>query len=255
MDLLYLFIVGVCAFFTVLVAALVVVLHASSTGGGIPTTSARTSTDRSSLELTWTFIPFVLSMVMFGWGADALLPARRGRRPTRWRSSSSASSGCGRCSIPRACARSTSCTCRSAGQSGSRSGSEDVIHDFFIPAFRVKMDVVPGKLTTMWFKATELGTYHIFCARVLRHEALRHDRPGHRDDAAGLRGVARGRPVDRHGRAERRAAVHGPGLHHVPQGGCHAAAGRRSSACSAARCSSPTAARSSPTRTTCASRS
>jgi cytochrome c oxidase subunit 2 len=43
-------------------------------------------------------------------------------------------------------------------------GSEDVIHDFFIPAFRVKMDVVPGKLTTLWFKAEVAGTYHIFCA-------------------------------------------------------------------------------------------
>jgi cytochrome c oxidase subunit 2 len=43
-------------------------------------------------------------------------------------------------------------------------GSEDVLHDYFIPAFRVKMDAVPGKLTTMWFEATKVGTYHIFCA-------------------------------------------------------------------------------------------
>jgi cytochrome c oxidase subunit 2 len=43
-------------------------------------------------------------------------------------------------------------------------GSEDVLHDYSIPAFRVKMDVVPGKLTTMWFKATVPGTYHLFCA-------------------------------------------------------------------------------------------
>jgi cytochrome c oxidase subunit 2 len=43
-------------------------------------------------------------------------------------------------------------------------GSEDVIHDFSIPAFRVKMDVVPGKLTTLWFRATVPGTYHLFCA-------------------------------------------------------------------------------------------
>src|SRR6185295_8441350 len=42
-------------------------------------------------------------------------------------------------------------------------GSEDVIHDFGIPAFRVKMDAVPGKWTTMWFEATKVGTYHIFC--------------------------------------------------------------------------------------------
>src|SRR5262249_18583166 len=42
--------------------------------------------------------------------------------------------------------------------------SEDVIHDFFIPAFRVKMDVVPGKYTATWFEATKTGTYHLFCA-------------------------------------------------------------------------------------------
>ncbi|NKB67825.1 MAG: cytochrome c oxidase subunit II [Candidatus Latescibacteria bacterium] len=42
--------------------------------------------------------------------------------------------------------------------------SEDVLHDFFIPAFRVKMDAVPGRYTTMWFEATELGEFHIFCA-------------------------------------------------------------------------------------------
>jgi cytochrome c oxidase subunit 2 len=42
--------------------------------------------------------------------------------------------------------------------------SEDVIHDFFIPAFRTKADVMPGRYTTMWFEATTPGTYHLFCA-------------------------------------------------------------------------------------------
>ena len=42
--------------------------------------------------------------------------------------------------------------------------SEDVIHDFFVPAFRIKADVVPGKYTTQWFEATKPGTYHLFCA-------------------------------------------------------------------------------------------
>jgi cytochrome c oxidase subunit 2 len=42
--------------------------------------------------------------------------------------------------------------------------SEDVLHDFFVPAFRVKMDVVPGRYTTMWFEATKVGEYHLFCA-------------------------------------------------------------------------------------------
>jgi cytochrome c oxidase subunit 2 len=41
--------------------------------------------------------------------------------------------------------------------------TEDVIHSFFIPAFRVKMDAVPGRYTTMWFQATKPGQYHLFC--------------------------------------------------------------------------------------------
>lgn len=42
--------------------------------------------------------------------------------------------------------------------------SEDVIHSFFVPAFRVKQDVLPGRYTTLWFEATRTGTYHLFCA-------------------------------------------------------------------------------------------
>jgi cytochrome c oxidase subunit 2 len=43
--------------------------------------------------------------------------------------------------------------------------SEDVIHSFFMPAFRIKEDVLPGRYTTQWFEATKLGTYPIFCAQ------------------------------------------------------------------------------------------
>lgn len=42
--------------------------------------------------------------------------------------------------------------------------SEDVIHSFFVPAFRVKRDAVPGRYSTAWFEATKVGTYDIFCA-------------------------------------------------------------------------------------------
>jgi cytochrome c oxidase subunit 2 len=42
--------------------------------------------------------------------------------------------------------------------------SEDVIHSFFVPAFRAKMDVVPGRYTTTWFQANRVGSYHLFCA-------------------------------------------------------------------------------------------
>ncbi|HUB03196.1 MAG TPA: cytochrome c oxidase subunit II [Terriglobales bacterium] len=42
--------------------------------------------------------------------------------------------------------------------------SQDVIHSFFVPAFRLKQDVLPGRYTTLWFKATKPGRYHLFCA-------------------------------------------------------------------------------------------
>ena len=42
--------------------------------------------------------------------------------------------------------------------------TEDVIHDVFVPAFRIKADVVPGRYTSEWFEATKPGRYHLFCA-------------------------------------------------------------------------------------------
>jgi cytochrome c oxidase subunit II len=45
-----------------------------------------------------------------------------------------------------------------------RMSSQDVIHSFFIPNFRVKQDVVPGRYTTLWFEPTELGEFPVFCA-------------------------------------------------------------------------------------------
>ena len=43
--------------------------------------------------------------------------------------------------------------------------SEDVIHDFFVPAFRIKKDVLPGRYTSLWFTATQTGKFHLFCAQ------------------------------------------------------------------------------------------
>jgi cytochrome c oxidase subunit 2 len=42
--------------------------------------------------------------------------------------------------------------------------SEDVIHSFYVPAFRAKMDVLPMRYTSLWFQATQAGEYHLFCA-------------------------------------------------------------------------------------------
>jgi len=52
--------------------------------------------------------------------------------------------------------------------------TEDVLHDFSIPAFRTKTDVVPGRYTYLWFEATKPGKYHLFCAEYcgLNHSGM-----------------------------------------------------------------------------------
>lgn len=52
--------------------------------------------------------------------------------------------------------------------------TEDVLHDFYIPAFRTKADVVPGRYTYVWFNATKPGKYHLFCAEYcgLNHSGM-----------------------------------------------------------------------------------
>jgi cytochrome c oxidase subunit II len=52
--------------------------------------------------------------------------------------------------------------------------SEDVLHDLFIPAFRVKADAVPGRYSAIWFEPTKVGEYHLFCAEYCgtRHSGM-----------------------------------------------------------------------------------
>ncbi|MFO7303515.1 MAG: cytochrome c oxidase subunit II [Acidobacteriota bacterium] len=161
-DLLYLFITSVSAFFVVLVAALVVIFavkyrrrHPDEVGADIHGSLAA--------ELVWTFVPLVLALVMFFWGADVYF--RISRPPVdalemyvvgkQWMWKVQHPDGTreiNQMHVP-------------AGRNIRLTlGSEDVIHDYAIPAFRVRTDVVPGKLTTLWFNATKPGTYHLFCA-------------------------------------------------------------------------------------------
>ena len=55
--------------------------------------------------------------------------------------------------------------------------SQDVIHSLFVPAFRVKQDVLPGRFTSVWFKATMLGRFRLFCAQYCGtlHSGMRGD--------------------------------------------------------------------------------
>jgi cytochrome c oxidase subunit 2 len=55
--------------------------------------------------------------------------------------------------------------------------SRDVIHSFYVPAFRLKQDVLPGRYVSLWFEATETGTFPIFCAEYcgVAHSRMRGD--------------------------------------------------------------------------------
>jgi cytochrome c oxidase subunit 2 len=162
MDLLYGFIVAVCAFFTVLVAALVVYFavkyrrrHPDDVGADIH--------GSLSLELTWTFIPFVLSLVMFAWGASLFFRLAT-PPPNAMELFVVGKQWMWKVQHPEGVREINEMHVPIGRPVRITLGSEDVLHDYSIPAFRVKMDVVPGKLTTLWFEATVPGRYHIFCA-------------------------------------------------------------------------------------------
>ena len=61
--------------------------------------------------------------------------------------------------------------------------SEDVIHDFYVPAFRVKKDVLPGRYTSLWFEPTKVGTFPSVLCPVLRGIPRGHDWIGDRHGA------------------------------------------------------------------------
>ena len=68
--------------------------------------------------------------------------------------------------------------------------SQDVIHDFDVPAFRIKHDVLPGRYVRMWFKATHPGTYRLFCGQYCGDFHSLMDGQRHRHVGRRLRGVA-----------------------------------------------------------------
>jgi cytochrome c oxidase subunit 2 len=115
------------------------------------------------LEVTWIVVPFILVMVMFGWGAslyftafsppvDALEIFVVGKQ---WMWKVQHPEGrreIDELHVPLGYPVKLTIT------------SQDVIHSFYIPAFRIKMDAVPGRYTSTWFEASRTGTFHLFCA-------------------------------------------------------------------------------------------
>jgi len=115
------------------------------------------------LEIAWSVIPFGLTMVMFAWGANIFFKESRPPKNAmqiyvvakQWMWKLQHMEGqreINELHIP--VGRPVKLTMT----------SEDAIHSFFVPAFRTKQDVVPGRYSTTWFTATKPGKYHLFCA-------------------------------------------------------------------------------------------
>jgi cytochrome c oxidase subunit 2 len=160
-DQLYFFLVAVSAFFAILIFALVAyfALRYRRREG----VAARQIHGSTRLELLWTVIPFILVMVMFGWGAG--LYYRNSRTPQgameiyvvgkQWMWKLQHPEGpreINELHVPVGVPVRLIMT------------SEDVIHSFYVPAFRIKQDALPGRFTSQWFRATKPGQYHLFCA-------------------------------------------------------------------------------------------
>jgi cytochrome c oxidase subunit II len=161
-DALYFFLVSLAVFFSLLIAGLIVFYavkykrrSADSVGESIHGSLV--------LELTWTIIPFFIVMTIFVWGASVFFAMARPPDETlniyvvgkQWMWKFQHLDGqreINELHVPVNRAVKLIMT------------SEDVIHDFFVPAFRVKADVLPGRYTSIWFQATKPGRYHLFCA-------------------------------------------------------------------------------------------
>jgi cytochrome c oxidase subunit 2 len=161
-DQLYWFITAVTAFFGILVTVLVIYFAVKYRTDDPKLVGARI-TGSIPLEIAWSIIPFVISVVIFVWAADVFFALYRPPDQTlniystgkRWMwkfQHLDGKSEINELHVP--VGRPVKVTFT----------SEDVLHSLYFPSFRTKADAIPGRYSTVWFTATKVGEYHIFCA-------------------------------------------------------------------------------------------
>ncbi|MGB2629135.1 MAG: cytochrome c oxidase subunit II [Candidatus Acidiferrum sp.] len=162
-DSLFSFILLTCLFFAVIVTLLVIfaaIKFRRRSEGEV----GNTVEGNTALEIGWTLIPLVLAIAMFAWGAVIYVHFRTAPQNTldiyvvgkQWMWKLQQPNGrkeINELHVP------------VDRDIKLIMGSEDVIHNFYVPAFRVKMDVVPGRYNTLWFRPTKVGKYHFFCSQ------------------------------------------------------------------------------------------
>jgi cytochrome c oxidase subunit 2 len=162
-DALMVFITAVCLFFSTIVTLAIIVFFFKFHRKKTAEIGVNIHGDMR-LEAAWIAIPLILALAMFGWGAVVYVNYRTAPKDTldiyvigkQWMWKAQQPNGLKEINelhVP-------------VGRNVRLIlASEDVIHDFFVPAFRVKMDVVPGRYNTMWFRPTLAGRYHFFCSQ------------------------------------------------------------------------------------------
>lgn len=160
-DALYIFLCSITAFFTLLIFALIVGFCIKYRRRSA-TPPAPLHTDLR-LELVWTAIPLIISLFIFFWGARVFFYIYRPPSDSldvhvigkQWMWKIQHPSGrreINELHVP-------------IGQPVRLLlASQDVIHSFYVPAFRVKQDAVPGRYAVIWFQPDKIGEFHLFCA-------------------------------------------------------------------------------------------
>ena len=171
-DALYFALVAISAFFSVLIAGLIV-YFAVKYRRRAPDSIGAGGHGSMALEIAWSGLPFLITMGVFVWGASVFFAMSRPPDETlniyvvgkQWMWKFQHLDGqreINELHVPVGRPVKIIMT------------SEDVIHDFFVPAFRVKADVLPGRYTSIWFQPTKPGRYHLFCAEYCgtRHSGM-----------------------------------------------------------------------------------
>jgi cytochrome c oxidase subunit 2 len=162
-DLLFFALMGIIVIFTTLIFVGVIFFSIRYRHGSRASRKGATS-ENLKLELAWTIIPLCITMGVFIWASklyfDMHVPPKNamdiyvvGKQWMWYIQHPEGNREINELHVPLGKPVRLILT------------SQDVIHDFFIPAFRVKQDVIPGRYTTEWFQATKLGEYHLFCAQ------------------------------------------------------------------------------------------
>ncbi len=161
-DALYTALLIMAAFFSVLIFTLIIVFSIKYYRGKTVNREIRRH-DYLKLEITWIGLPFLICVGIFIWGSrlyfDLYTPPRDAMemyvvgKQWMWKiQHPEGNREINELHIP-------------VGRDIRLiMTSEDVIHSFFIPAFRIKQDVLPGRFTYEWFRPIKVGEYHLFCA-------------------------------------------------------------------------------------------